>query len=117
MIYTNRELKQSLDAMKITLPNPSMSYIDEIEQNITSMATLKASITDALAEGYIFMDQVHDWLGILAMKNQLVYPLWQQIQQLLTDNRNWKDKDRRKRIETEVTSLEAWVQQIEDGKK
>lgn len=73
------------------------------------MDTLKASIFDALVEGYILMDPVHEWLGRLAMKNQPVYPLRQQIQHLLTNSWNCKDKYQQKRINTEVASVEAWV--------
>lgn len=55
LISTNNELRQSLDATMKVLPDPSMTYIDEIEQNIIVVATLKSFISDALKDRYILM--------------------------------------------------------------
>ena len=75
LISTNKELKNILDVVKKALPDPSTAYIDEIEQNLTTATALKYSIYDALNEGYILMDQVHDCFDSLATKNQPIYPL------------------------------------------
>lgn len=60
------------------------------------------------------MHQVHDWSGSMAKKNQPFYPLQQQIQQLLIDIKNSKEKDQQTKFEAEVASLEFCVQQIKD---
>lgn len=75
LISTNKELKQSLDAAKKALSDLSIAYIYEIEQNITTTATLKAFIFYSMNKGYTLMDKVNDWFGSLATKNQPIYLL------------------------------------------
>lgn len=114
LFATNKDLKKSLYMARVALHDPTTSYIVEINKKPNIVAALKASLTNALVDGYVLLEQGNDWLGKLAMKKQPVYPLRQQFQQCIIDSETCRDKGQLKQIDDNIASLEARVQQIKE---
>lgn len=75
LLATNIELKKNLETVRSALPDPIVSYTQEINDKLTTVTAIKQSLTEAHVDVYTLIDQEHDWSGNLAQKNQLVYPL------------------------------------------
>lgn len=67
-----------------------MTYVNEIEHNITDASALKDSIINVVNDVYTLLQQVQKWLSFLVNKNQLVYPLHSWVNKLLNDARTLK---------------------------
>jgi len=72
---TNEEMKKKLEIVRSALPHPMEIYARSIESKMRELETKKQALADALTDGYALMGKVHDWSGILALKNHQVYPL------------------------------------------
>lgn len=66
---TNVEMKQKLETLKSTLPDPVEIYTGSVENKVRELEMKKQALAEALTNGYTLMGKVHDWLGSLALKN------------------------------------------------
>ena len=82
-------------------------YATEIEQKMANTTTLKDSIINVVEDAHTLLKHVHNWLDCLTNKNQLVYPLCSEVNQLLIDSRNTKDKDQWNKIWEDIYTLKA----------
>ena len=77
---TNAEMRKELETDRSTLRDLVKIYSRMIDEKISVVVATKQALNEELTEGYALMDKFHDWLGNLAIKNQQIYPLWEQLQ-------------------------------------
>lgn len=90
------------------------SYTQEINDKLSTVAAIKQSLTEALADGYVLMEQFHNQSRKLAQKNQPVYSIWEQLQKYIAENKTCIDLVRLQRIDEEFASIGAQVRKIQE---
>jgi len=91
---TNADMKKNLETGRSMFPDPVEIYARTIDGKINKVAGKKQALTKALADGYALIYRVHDWLGSLTLKNQLVYPMREKLQILFVSSRECMESDK-----------------------
>lgn len=114
MVAINTDMKKKLETGRSTLPDPVKIYARTIDGNINKVAAKKQAIVEALANRYALMDRVQYWPRSLVLKNQLVYPMREQLQILFASNRECINSNQLQKIDEKVVAIQAQVDQIEE---
>lgn len=91
MVATNNDMKTKLEMVRSSLPNLVEIYMRTAKGKITEGEAKKQALENALVDGYALMNKVHEWLGILALKNHSVYPMREKIHTLFSRTKDCID--------------------------
>jgi len=80
-------MKKKLETIRNALPDLVEIYACTIDEKIITIKIVKQSLVQAISDGYALMDKVHEWFESLAIKNQPIYPLREQLQVLPDESR------------------------------
>lgn len=75
LVATNGDMKKKLEKVKSVFPDLTKIYARTIEEKISMVTPVRESLVEALADGFSLMEKMHDWFGILTLKNQPIHPL------------------------------------------